>query len=64
MGVKPFEGKSNAKSRLLCVDTCSGSICRGCSIYRLFKRLIQAGYRLPPPPGCPQLIYHLMIQCW
>ena len=42
MGVKPFEGKSNAKSRLLCVDTCSGSICRGCSIYRLFKRLIQA----------------------
>ena len=52
MDVKPFEEKSNAKSRLLCVDTCSGSICRGCSIYRLFKRLIQAGYRLPPTLRC------------
>ena len=25
MDVKPFEGKSNAKSRLLCVDTCRHS---------------------------------------
>ena len=22
------------------------------------------GYRLPPPPGCPREIYHIMIQCW
>eukprot|EP00731_Ephydatia_muelleri_P015150 Em0008g870a len=25
---------------------------------------VDSGYRRPPPPGCPQLIYHLMIQCW
>eukprot|EP00731_Ephydatia_muelleri_P006930 Em0003g1178a len=25
---------------------------------------IEAGYRLPPPPGCPQMVYEIMIQCW
>lgn len=25
---------------------------------------VDAGYRLPPPPGCPRMIYELMIQCW
>jgi serine/threonine protein kinase len=25
---------------------------------------VEAGYRLPPPPGCPQVIYGLMIRCW
>eukprot|EP00731_Ephydatia_muelleri_P014776 Em0008g496a len=25
---------------------------------------INAGYRLPPPPGCPLLIYEIMIHCW
>ena len=25
---------------------------------------IDSGYRLPPPPGCPLLVYQLMIQCW
>ena len=27
-------------------------------------RMVDDGYRLPPPPGCPREIYHLMIQCW
>lgn len=22
------------------------------------------GYRLPPPPGCPKVVYQLMIKCW
>eukprot|EP00731_Ephydatia_muelleri_P029405 Em0020g1049a len=26
--------------------------------------LVESGYRLPPPPGCPRGIYNLMIQCW
>ncbi|XP_019862739.1 PREDICTED: ephrin type-A receptor 6-like [Amphimedon queenslandica] len=26
--------------------------------------MIQTGYRLPPPPGCPRGIYQLMIHCW
>ncbi|KAL5486806.1 hypothetical protein EMCRGX_G019336 [Ephydatia muelleri] len=25
---------------------------------------VDAGYRLPPPPGCPLFIYQTMIQCW
>ena len=25
---------------------------------------VDSGYRLPPPPGCPLLVYQLMIQCW
>ncbi|XP_065833056.1 ephrin type-A receptor 4-A-like isoform X2 [Oscarella lobularis] len=28
------------------------------------QELLDAGYRLPPPPGCPRSIYHLMISCW
>ena len=27
-------------------------------------RLINSGYRLPPPPGCPRSIYEMMIRCW
>lgn len=25
---------------------------------------VDSGYRLPPPPGCPLVIYNLMMQCW
>ena len=25
---------------------------------------VDSGYRLPPPPGCPLVIYKLMMQCW
>ena len=25
---------------------------------------INAGFRLPPPPGCPKAIYDIMIKCW
>jgi serine/threonine protein kinase len=27
-------------------------------------RKVDSGFRLPPPPGCPRDIYHIMIQCW
>ena len=27
-------------------------------------KLIDTGFRLPPPPGCPRSIYEMMIQCW
>ncbi|XP_065903482.1 uncharacterized protein [Dysidea avara] len=26
--------------------------------------VLRSGYRLPPPSGCPKLIYKLMIRCW
>ncbi|KAL5475523.1 hypothetical protein EMCRGX_G025350 [Ephydatia muelleri] len=25
---------------------------------------VNTGYRLPPPPGCPLLLYQIMIKCW
>lgn len=41
---------------------------RVCEIFLfLIKQVIEkidCGYRLPPPPGCPRVIYNLMIQCW
>lgn len=27
-------------------------------------RKLESGYRLPPPPGCPRMLYELMMQCW
>ena len=27
-------------------------------------KLVDHGYHLPPPPGCPKALYELMIQCW
>ena len=27
-------------------------------------RMIDRGFRLAPPPGCIEPVYHLMIQCW
>ena len=32
--------------------------------YMQAVRKVTNGYRLPPPPGCPKVIYTLMIQCW
>jgi ephrin-B len=26
--------------------------------------MVQSGYRLPPPPGCPRGVYQMMIHCW
>ena len=25
---------------------------------------VDSGYCLPPPPGCPRVIYKIMIDCW
>ena len=27
-------------------------------------RLVDSGYRLPAPSGCPKTIYEIMINCW
>ena len=27
-------------------------------------KLVDRGYHLPPPPGCPKAMYGLMIKCW
>ena len=28
------------------------------------KQLIQQGYRMPRPPGCPDKLYSIMLNCW
>ena len=25
---------------------------------------VENGYRMPPPPGCPQALYDIMQECW
>ena len=27
-------------------------------------RQVEAGYRMPAPPGCPAELYDLMLECW
>jgi serine/threonine protein kinase len=27
-------------------------------------KIVEKGIRLAPPPGCPRMIYKLMIECW
>ena len=27
-------------------------------------QLVDSGYRLPPPPSCPRVIYELIMYCW
>ena len=27
-------------------------------------KMVDGGYRLTPPPGCPRALYQLMINCW
>ena len=34
------------------------------SVILQYLEKIMDGCRLPPPPGCPREIYHIMIQCW
>ncbi|XP_078374480.1 ephrin type-B receptor 1-B-like [Oculina patagonica] len=31
--------------------------------YDVIKR-VKSGYRLPPPQGCPNVVYCLMMECW
>ena len=61
MGTKPFEGLGNSE-----VNKSIHLIHQYLKVlvpYKVVKK-IDSGYRLPPPPGCPLLVYQLMIQCW
>ena len=69
LGHKPFEGCSNTKVLIgitVCVPQQILSIVQillsPCLLQVLEK--LGTGYRLPPPPGCPRMIYEIMIQCW
>ena len=57
LGHKPFEKSTNQevniKIHIIFITFFSQSI-----------RLVDSGYRLPPPPGCPKPMYKLMMKCW
>ena len=59
LGHKPFETKTNPE-----VNKIALLIITSLSEFQQAFRLIQSGYRLSPPPGCPREMYHIMIQCW
>ena len=43
-----------------CYQKCTISI----SIIKQVIKMIDRGYRLPPPPGLTKELYKIMIQCW
>ena len=59
LGHKPFESMTNQEVSKLYLWNYS-------TLKWLLKVLVQveSGYRLHPPPGCPQVIYGIMIRCW
>ena len=61
MGTKPFEGLGNSEVKIN--DPFFHQYVNMLVPFKVVKK-IDSGYRLPPPPGCPLLVYQLMIQCW
>ena len=67
LGHKPFEDHSNSdvSKRTLMMHN-KGSMAT--VIYVLSNKqavkIIDDGYRLPPPPGLSKELYKIMIQCW
>ena len=57
LGHKPFEGYTNQEVRKLPMHSYT------IHTMQVVQRVAE-GYRLPPPPGCPEAIYNLMIDCW
>lgn len=63
LGHKPFEGRTNQEVSESAVDLIMSSI-TACLVFVKTINDIENGVRLSSPPGCPQEIYRLMIQCW
>ena len=67
LGHKPFEVYSN---REVCISYRShcGSFNNNKSDDEIgiiqAAKMVEKGYRLPPPPGCSKELYKVMIRCW
>ena len=33
-------------------------------LFPSFQPKVDRGYRMPPPPGCPEPFYQIMMDCW
>ena len=62
LGHKPFENFTNPEVIYSCTV--------GSNINKLYvtsfqaMKMVDKGYRLPPPPGLTKELYKIMIQCW
>ena len=62
VGMKPFASIGNLE-----VCTASTHSCytiKHCKFPNQVVALVNRGHRLPPPQGCSEEIYRLMLQCW
>ena len=60
LGHKPFEGYTNREVRMLHIMI---AMFYNTQCMQVVQQ-VETGYRLPPPPGCPEAVYNLMIDCW
>jgi len=60
LGHVPFESTSKKQVYIMFIDS---TVLMDLCCMKVFN-IIKTGYRLPPPPGCPRVIYEVMLQCW
>ena len=64
LGYKPFEGTPNVEVANSYTNHRTTSN-RNFDVYTIqVVRIIDSNKRLSPPPGCPRMVYELMIKCW
>ena len=66
LGHKPFKGFSNTEVWPFTVLAQHSSLSSSIVLHTTLQAIekVDSGYRLPPPPGCPKVVYEIMIQCW
>ena len=61
VGCRPFKGHDSQKVYNNPTLTLHASLA---AILSQTLELVESGFRLPPPSGCPKEVYKLMIKCW
>lgn len=63
LGQKLFSNDTNPEASCL-LDGCDAIFPMSSFLHVQVIKKVDAGVRLPPPPGCPKAIYRLMLKCW
>ena len=63
LGHKPFESYSNSQVHNWHMHGAKLKLTYTYVTLQVVKA-IDTGYCLPPPPGCPRVMYKTMINCW
>ena len=64
IGHKPFEQNTNREVHYTHLLLSAIRVIHSTLFLLQCIKLVDSGYRLPPPPGCTREIYEIMIQCW